>query len=588
MKNITKRFGNIVANDKIDLIVKQNTIHGILGENGAGKSTLMSILFGLYNPDEGEIFINGKLSEIKNPLDAEKVGIGMVHQHFKLVDRFDAVDNIILGAEPINKFGLVDKKKAKKEIKKLATQYNFEVNLDVPVSKLSVGQQQKIEILKTLYRKSDILIFDEPTAVLTPVEIDGFLKLLLDFKKNGKTIIIITHKLDEIKEVCDEATVIRRGKFIERFSVAKTSTKQMSTLMVGKEVEEVKNNSKAKIGRKVIEIKNLHVKKRGITKLDKFNLTISEGEIVAIAGVEGNGQSEIINAISGLDTHYDGTIEYLTSKKVLVNKNQEKKNVEQLKVEISKLAKNKTKTKKDEAKLNDLNNKLAVLEEMLASPVHKNKNGKEFRFKYSSIKLKRVSIAKRYKLGISHIPEDRHLHGLVLDEKVENNLFIQQYSKKPFSYFGILNTRAIRKNAKHIIEKFDVRGANGGLAITRGLSGGNQQKAIVGRELTRDHKFIIIAQPTRGLDVGAINQIHKYIIDEKEKGRAVLLLSYELSEVLALADRVVVINKGRITGEIDGKKANRENVGLLMTGATEAKEAKKRVVRKTTTKKGDK
>lgn len=527
MRKITKRFGNLVANDKIDLIVKENTIHGILGENGAGKSTLMSILFGLYNPDEGDILINGKISDIKNPLDAEKVGIGMVHQHFKLVDRFDAVDNIILGSEPINRFGFVDKKVARAKIEKLAKQYNFDIDLDVHVSKLSVGQQQKIEILKTLYRDSNILIFDEPTAVLTPVEIEGFLQLLLDFKKAGKTIIIITHKLDEIKFVCDEATVIRRGKFIDRFSVSKTSTKQMSTLMVGKEVKEIKNTSKVKLGKEVVSVKQLSVKKRGIAKLQDFNLSIHEGEIVAIAGVEGNGQSEIINALSGLDTHYHGEVQYLNEKKKQM------------------------------------------------------------------INLKHVSISRRYKLGISHIPEDRHLHGLVLDDKIENNLFIQQFAKKPFSFLGILNTKAIRKNAKSIIEKFDVRGAKGGTAISRGLSGGNQQKAIVGRELSRDHKFIIVAQPTRGLDVGAINQIHKYIIEEKEKGRAVLLVSYELSEVLALADRIVVLNKGRISGEIEGKKATRENVGLLMTGATEDKKVKstkkatvkKQVVKKAVAKK---
>lgn len=505
MRQIVKKFGTLVANDHIDLLLKQNTIHGIVGENGAGKSTLMSILFGLYKADHGQIFINGEESKINSPLDATEHKIGMVHQHFKLVSTFNAIDNILLGKEP-GKFGMVFKKEATKKIKALAKKYHFDIDFTKPVSKLTVGQQQKIEILKTLYVDANILIFDEPTAVLTPQEIEGFLDLLLEFKKDGKSIIIITHKLDEIKKVCDEATVIRKGKFVKTVNVAKTTPAEITKLMVGREVVETKNNLKTKLGESALRLENVSVKSHKILKLDSVSFDVKQGEIVAIAGVEGNGQSEIINAITGLEKP--------TAGKVLIK----------------------------------VGNK--------------------------EVDITKKSIKARYKLGMSHIPEDRHKHGLILDDKLTNSLFFQEYFKKQFSFFGILKNRAAKEHAKHIIDKFDVRGAHEGEAQARALSGGNQQKAIVGRELLRKHNFIVIAQPTRGLDVGAIEQIHKYILDEKQHGRAVLLISYELSEVIGLADRVIVVNAGRKTGEVTGKDINKKQIGELMTKRAKAKEGK--------------
>lgn len=506
MRNITKRFGRLVANDSINLLVKKNTIHGLLGENGAGKSTLMSVLFGLYNPDGGKIFVNGEPSTIKSPLDAAALKIGMVHQHFKLVEIFKPAENVFLGSEP-TKLGFLNKKSEIQKIKDLAKKYNFDIDFSKKVGRLSVGQKQKIEILKTLYRNADILIFDEPTAVLTPKEITGFLNLLKDFKKEGKTIIIITHKLDEIKAVCDEATIIRKGKFIKTINVKKTSEKQMSALMVGKSVDPVLNVKKPVLGKEILKVENLTVKKDGIVKLNNANFSVREGEIVAIAGVEGNGQTEIMESISGLSKKYKGKIDFLI-------------------------------TKKENVVFSD---------------------------------LKKLSIKKRIRNGMSIIPEDRHKHGLILDAKLYETIVAQEFDSKENSFFGIIKSNNVKKYGKSVISGFDVRGAHSGEAIARDLSGGNQQKAIVGRELNREHKLLLVAQPTRGLDVGAINHIHKQLLAERDKKRGVLLISYELSEIMALADRVIVLNKGNITGEVPKDKMSRNLIGDYMLGAKKDK-----------------
>ena len=503
MNDITKIYGNLYANNKITLKVKKGEIHGIIGENGAGKSTLMSILFGLVKPTTGYILINGKEYNIQNALDAERLGIGMVHQHFKLIDIFNAVQNIILGREKRNRLGFIDYLGAKKEIKALIDKYKFNINLDVPIDQLNVGQQQKIEILKLLYRNSEILIFDEPTGVLTPQEIDEFLKLLLYFKKIGKTVILISHKLNEIKSVCDTATVIRKGKVIKEINVKKTSINKMSSLMVGTNLKTVKNNSNLKKDAKVLfEVKNIYRKAtQSSMKLQNINFKIKEGEILAIAGVEGNGQTELINIITGLEQY---------SKK------------QKMKYESS--------------------------------------------IKLDGQEILNVSIKERFEAGLSHIPEDRHKYGLILNSELKNSLFLQEYNKKPFAKNGFLVNKAINEWTKKLIKSFDIRGANNGESLASSLSGGNQQKAILAREITRKNKVIIIAQPTRGLDVGAINNVHEAILNEKKKGKAILLISYELPEIFALADRILVISSGIISKELLPKNTSFKEIGILMGG----------------------
>lgn len=532
MRGIVKKFGHLVANDNIDLLVEEGTIHGIIGENGAGKSTLMSILFGLYNQDHGVIKINGEEVVIKNPHDAYKYKIGMVHQHFKLVGIYNAIDNIILGNETLKFHAIIDRKSAKEKITKLAKKYNFDVNLNKAVEKLTIGQQQKIEILKTLFLDSDILIFDEPTAVLTPQEIEGFLKLLKEFKQEGKTIIIITHKLEEIKAVCDEATVIRRGQLIERFKVKEVSTKEMAKMMVGTDVVEVKNTTKAKLGDVVLELNDVSSK-----KLHNISFQVRGGEIVAVAGVEGNGQSELINIITGLEKFSKGRMTFngfAPDKKIK---------------RINKLIKR----EKDKSRARDLSDKLSNLKQY-----------------YANLDLANCSIQNRIDAGMAHIPEDRHKHGLLLDMKLKYGLAVKK--TKEFSKFGILNEKLIHDHGRKIIEKYDVRGAGDGDAIARQLSGGNQQKAIIGREIESKHHFIVIAQPTRGLDVGAIKFAHEQIIKEKENGNAVFLVSYELSEIMALADRIIVLNKGNIVDIINAKNVKREEIGILMAGIKDGEE----------------
>lgn len=497
MENITMIFNKtIVANDDVNLKVKKGEIHALVGENGAGKSTLMSILFGMYEPTAGNIKINGKTEFITNPVKANRLGIGMVHQHFKIVDIFPLWQNIALGDEIDIAKTFTNSKKIKEEISEIMHKYNLTVDLNQIAGHATVGAQQRAEILKILYRSADILVFDEPTAVLTPQEIDGLLEVMLELKKDGKTIILITHKMAEIEKVADSATVIRRGKSIQTFDMKKTSVSELAEAMVGRKVVEVKNKYLPSKENVVLEMKNVSMKKISNPKvigLKNFNLQIKAGEIVAIAGVEGNGQQEIACAITGL--------EKVNSGQILIK----------------------------------------------------------------GVEITKASIDDRYKkYKISHIPEDRHKYGLVLDENIINNMVLQDVSSPEYSKFGILKRSAIQAHAQEIIQSYDVRGAEQGFAISRQLSGGNQQKAIVGREILRPHDLIVIFQPTRGLDIGSIEYIHSEILRDKEKGAAILLISYELSEVMALADKIVVVNSGNLINTISGKGAVREEIGKLM------------------------
>ncbi len=535
LNNITMQFGNFKANDDITMHIKQNDIYAIIGENGAGKSTLMSVLFGLYKQTSGTIKINGKTEEINSPLKANKLGVGMVHQHFKLVEDFTVLENIILNIEDTNKVGLLSDKAARKKVLNLMIKYNFEVELDKKISKCSVAEQQRTEILKMLYRNANILIFDEPTAVLTPLQIEEFLKAVKNLKAQGKTIILITHKLEEIKEVADYGTVIRSGKVIGTFDVKKTSTKDMAKMMVGTEVVAASNDYKIKPGYTILNVDNISVNDSSQTKYMKIkdmSFNVKSGEIVAIAGVSGNGQTELINAITGLQKVRKGKIELNSRKLIAMNK--EQKN--ELSEEEQKNFKYNRSTKlyeKEELITNDISHK---------------------------------SIAKRFKEGISHIPEDRHKYGMVLDMTLWENAAIQDIRTKKFSRFGFIKFTELKKHADLLIKKFDVRSSKGRDSISRTLSGGNQQKFIVARELMRESSLIVTAQPTRGLDVGAIQNIHEQLLKSKKYGKGVLLISYELDEVMSLADRIIVVNDGAIVGEVPGKGATRELIGNLMAG----------------------
>lgn len=509
MKKITKTFlnGSIIANENLDFNVKQGEIHALVGENGAGKSTLMSILFGLYQPTSGTLIVNGKETTITNPIKANKLGIGMVHQHFKLVEVNTVWENIALGAEIVKSKIFINKTKIKAELTEIMNKYHLFVDLDAKIENISVGMQQRVEILKILYRKTDILVLDEPTAVLTPKEIEGLLEVMVNLKKAGKTIIFISHKMDEIKKVADTATVIRLGKNIAEFDVSKVTTNEIAEAMVGRKIVEVKNNyTPSTSNETVLQMYNLTVKKQTnpkINGLETFNLAVKAGQIIAIAGVEGNGQKELIEAITGLTKVSSGGIVY-----------------------------------------NGLN-------------------------------LVDHSIAKRYELGMSHIPEDRHKYGMILDFSVQDNIVSQEIDNYPFSKWGIINRQAIARYSQQVIKDFDVRGARNGTAIARGLSGGNQQKVIVGREMRRNHDLLVVVQPTRGLDIGAIEYIYSQILKEKEEGKAILLVSYELNEVMALADQIVVLFEGKIIGQLPGKNAKKETIGALMAGQKITKEVSK-------------
>ena len=496
MLGITKQFPGIKANDNVTLRVEKGEIHALLGENGAGKSTLMSVLFGLYQPEAGIIKVNGEEVKISDPNVANECGIGMVHQHFKLVENFTVTENIILGMEPKKSFGRVDINKAIQRVNEISEKYGLKVDPNAKIEDISVGMQQRVEILKMLYRNADILIFDEPTAVLTPQEIRELIKIMKGLIKEGKTIILITHKLKEIKEVADKCTVLRRGKYIGTVDVLDTSEEKMAEMMVGREVSFEVEKEEAKPKDVVLEIKNLNVKdNRKLDAVNNLNLKVHAGEILCIAGIDGNGQTELIEALAGLRKIESGSI---------------------------------------------------LLD---GEPIQND------------------SARNRTLKGIGHIPEDRQKYGLVLDFKLEENMVLQNYFMEPFSKNGILNFSEIRKYSDKLIREFDVRSGQGGLSETRGMSGGNQQKAIIAREVERSPKLLIAAQPTRGLDVGAIEYIHNRLVQERDKGRAILLISLEMEEVLNLSDTIAVIYEGEIVGTVKANETNENELGLMMAGS---------------------
>lgn len=495
MNNITKTFGNFKANDDITIKLKKGEIHAILGENGAGKSTLMSILFGLYKADKGEIKVNGQVVKINNPNEANALGIGMIHQHFKLVHNFTILENIILGKED-TKFGFLQLEKARKKIEDLCEKYNFNLNLDECISKITVGMQQKVEILKTLYYESDILIFDEPTAVLTPQEISEFMKIMKQLIAEGKSIIFITHKLNEIKAIADRCTILRKGKFINTIDVSSTTKEEMSEMMIGRKVNLDIEKKPSNAYEKVLEINNLTINSKNNKKniVNNVSFDVKKGEIVCIAGIDGNGQSELVYGITGLMPINKGSI---------------------------------------------------IL------------NGKD---------ITKYNTRQKNLAGIAHIPEDRHKYGLVLDFSLQENLVLKNYFDKEFQNKGFLKFAEIRNYAKKLISKFDIRSANGEHSIARGMSGGNQQKAIIAREIDQDPNVIIAVQPVRGLDVGSIEYIYSQFLEQRDMGKGILLVSFELEEVMNLADRILVMFEGEIIAEVNPKEVSMQELGLYMSG----------------------
>lgn len=494
MLNITKDFPGIRANDDITLRLRKGEVHALLGENGAGKSTLMSILFGLYQSDGGSIRIRGKEVKIDNPNVANTLGIGMVHQHFKLVHNFTVTENIILGIEP-HKGPSLNLKNAADRIRALSKQYGLNVDPDEKIEDISVGMQQRVEILKMLYRDAEVLIFDEPTAVLTPQEIEDLIKIMRNLIKDGKSIILITHKLREIKAIADRCTVIRLGKYIGTVDVKDTSEEQMAAMMIGRQISFHIPKGPYKPGDCVLKTENLTaLNSRKVTALKNFSIEVKAGEILGIAGVDGNGQTELIEVLTGLRKPESGSI-FLSGK--------------------------------------DITN---------------------------------FSIRERIESGIAHIPEDRHKRGLVLEYSLEENFVLETHREEPFSRKGFLNHKAIRSHAKTIISNFDVRSGQGPVTRTRSMSGGNQQKAIIGREFSLNPELLIAVQPTRGLDVGSIVYIHKRLVEQRDKGKAVLLISLELDEIRDLADRIAVISHGEIVGIVNADETNEKEIGLMMTG----------------------
>ena len=500
MLHIRKEFPGIVANDDITLQLRRGEIHALLGENGAGKSTLMSVLFGLYQPEAGVIKKNGEVVKINDPNDATALNIGMVHQHFKLVDVFTVLDNIILGAED-TKCGFLQRKAARKKVQALSERYKLNVDLDAKVEDISVGMQQRTEILKMLYRDNEILIFDEPTAVLTPQEIDELMEIMRGFAREGKSILFITHKLNEIMAVADRVTVLRKGKYIGTVNVCDTNQQELSNMMVGRPVQLQVQKDEAHPGETVLDVENLVVP----SKLHKNNAVkgvsfqVHAGEILCIAGIDGNGQTELVYGITGLEKASGGQITLC---------------------------------------------------------------GKD---------ITHANIHKRSAAGMSHIPEDRHKHGLVLDSTLENNLVLQTYLDPRFQKYGFIRKDMVRTYANQIIDQYDVRSGQGPVTIARSMSGGNQQKAIIGREMDRNNPLLVAVQPTRGLDVGAIEYIHAQLVAQRDAGKAVLLVSLELDEVMNLADRILVMYEGEIVGELDPKTVTVQELGLYMAGAKRQK-----------------
>ncbi len=497
MLNITKRFPGIIANDNITLQLKKGEIHALLGENGAGKSTLMSVLFGLYQPEEGEIRKDGEKVTINDPNDANALGIGMVHQHFKLVECFSVLDNIILGVET-TKGGFLKKEEAKKKVMALSEKYGLYVDPDAMIEDITVGMQQRTEMLKMLYRDNEILIFDEPTAVLTPQEIQELMAIMKNLAAEGKSILFITHKLAEIMQVADRCSVLRKGRYIGTVDIKDATPEKLSAMMVGRNVNFVVKKKPAKPGEVVLDIKGMSVasKRHKNNAVNNVSLQVRRGEIVCIAGIDGNGQTEFVYGLSGLEPLKGGTI-------------------------------------------------------MM--------NGKD---------ITHMLIRSRLTSGMSHIPEDRHKHGLVLDYSLEDNIVLQRYFEPEFTNkFGFLKRKEIREYANGLIKQYDIRSSQGAVTTARSMSGGNQQKAIVAREIDKAPELLVAVQPTRGLDVGAIEYIHKQLVAQRDAGKGVLLVSLELDEVMNVSDRILVMYEGEIVGEFDPKKVTVEELGLYMAGS---------------------
>ncbi|MCD8009407.1 MAG: ABC transporter ATP-binding protein [Lachnospiraceae bacterium] len=498
MLHITKRFPGIIANDDITLHLKKGEIHALLGENGAGKSTLMSVLFGMYQPEEGTIKKDGQPVDIKDPNHANALGIGMVHQHFKLVECFSVLDNIILGVEPTTRGGVLQKAQAREKVVALSDKYGLKVDPDALIEDITVGMQQRTEIMKMLYRENEILIFDEPTAVLTPQEIDELMEIMRNLAAEGKSILFISHKLNEIMSVADRCTVLRKGKCIGTVNIADTSREELSRMMVGRDVEFVVQKEEAKPGDVILDVSGLTVasKAHSNNAVKDVSFQVRAGEIVCIAGIDGNGQTELIYGLTGLEPAKSGTV------------------------------------------------------------------------KLKGTDITHSPIRQRSTMGMSHIPEDRHKHGLVLDYSLEDNLVLQRYFEPQFvSKAGFLKRGAIREYALRLIEEYDVRSGQGPITTARSMSGGNQQKAIIAREIDKEPELLVAVQPTRGLDVGAIEFIHKQIVATRDAGKGVLLVSLELDEVMSLSDRILVMYEGEIVGELDPKKTTVEELGLYMAGA---------------------
>lgn len=500
MKNITKKFGAFVANDNIDLTIHKGEIHALLGENGAGKTTLMNILYGLYQPTSGDVYINGEKIESVNPNVAIKKGIGMVHQHFMLVETFTVVENIVLGIEETNSIGVIDIAKATKKVEELSKKYGLYVEPNALIHDISVGMQQRVEILKALYRGADILILDEPTAVLTPQEIEEIMEIMRNLTEQGKTVIIITHKLKEIKQAADYCTIIRRGKKVGTVKVNEVTEEELASMMVGRDVSFKVDKKDKEFGDTVLEIDNLYVKdNRGLDAVKGLYLTVKSGEILGIAGVDGNGQKELLEALTGLRKIESGQVTM---------------------------------------------------------------NGRN---------IANLSPREIIDSGINNIPEDRQKRGLVLDFTVAENLILENYHEKPFSQKGRLNHKKISGHAIELMEKFDIRPRND-KQLAGELSGGNQQKVILAREITNDPEVLIAAQPTRGLDVGAIEYVHRYLIEQRNKEKAVILVSFELDEIMDVSDRIAIIYDGKIVDIIDANDADEKTIGLLMAGGGSSNE----------------
>lgn len=586
MRHITKEFPGIIANDDITLQLRRGEIHALLGENGAGKSTLMSVLFGLYQPEKGEILKNGQVVKINNPNDATALGIGMVHQHFKLVEVFSVLDNIILGAEP-NKAGFLTKKEAREKVVALSEKYGLMVDPDAIIEDITVGMQQRVEILKMLYRDNEILIFDEPTAVLTPQEIDELMKIMKNLAAEGKSILFITHKLNEIMAVADRCSVLRKGKYIGTVEIKDTTKEELSEMMVGRQVKFEVDKDEAIPGDVVLDVDKLCVESKIHKKLavKDVSFQVHAGEIVCIAGIDGNGQTELVYGITGLEKlapnvkeEVEEHVEKPVWQKLKEVEKQERAKLfftqcgEQLKFFFVELGKKIWKKLKKfgetvAAKSVALWNKLVLLfNKNKAQELDPNADVKG-RITLCGQDITKAPIRKRSKTGMSHIPEDRHKYGLVLDYTLEQNMVLQRYWQKEFEKVGFIKKKAVRKYSDKLIEQYDVRSGQGSVTMVRSMSGGNQQKAIVARELDREHKLLIAVQPTRGLDVGAIEYIHSQIVKDRDAGAGVLLVSLELDEVMNLSDRILVMYEGEIVGELDPKKTTVQELGLYMAGA---------------------